>query len=88
MTRNRSPETLLQLANRQRKNPAYQLRVDGYRWNITQIAKALNFDRATVRRRLQAAGIAPDGRVHGTDVFEISRAVPVLFGAAPRPPKV
>lgn len=75
------------LPKRRPKNPTHTPRNAGFRWNATTIGAALNLDRETVRRKLNRAGLEPDGRVHNSPVWELSRAVPVLFGHAPKEPK-
>ncbi|RJS95285.1 hypothetical protein [Salinisphaera sp. Q1T1-3] len=69
------------------RNPTHAPRNDGYRWNISTIADALNLSRDTVRRRLREAGIEPDGYVSNSPVYALAKAIPPLFGHAPRKPK-
>ena len=87
MKENRSPEEVVKLRKLNRRNSAYQPRTDGLRWNISMISRALNLDRRVVGKRLKAAELEPDGTVHGTAVWETSRALPVIFGHVPKNPK-
>jgi hypothetical protein len=75
---------LARLVKPRRKNPTHRPRNDGYCWNVSHIARALGFHRDTVRRKLNAAGIQPDGHVNNSPVYDLARAVPVLFDAPPR----
>lgn len=69
------------------RNPTHAPRQSGYAWNVSTIGAALNMSRDTVRKRLREAELEPDGYVSNSPVFELSRAVPVLFGYPPRSPK-
>lgn len=68
-------------------NPTHGPRVNGFYWNTSTIAKALCMHRNTVRKKLQEAGIEPDGYVSNSPVFHLGKAIPPLFGHPPRSPK-
>ena len=68
-------------------NPTHAPRVNGFCWNVSTIGAALNIHRNTVHKKLREAEIEPDGYVSNSPVYELSRAVPVLFGHKPRSPK-
>ena len=68
-------------------NRTHAPRQSGYAWNVSTIGAALNMSRDTVRKKLREAELEPDGYVSNSPVFELSRAVPVLFGYPPRSPK-
>lgn len=69
------------------RNPTHAPRQSGYAWNVSQIGAALNIHRNTVHKRLREAGIEPDGYVSNSPVYQLSKAVPVLFGRPPRSPR-
>lgn len=75
------------LTKRRPKNPTHVPRNAGFAWNASTIGAALNLNRETVRRKLNLSGLEPDGRVHNSPVWELSRAIPVLFGHPPKSPK-
>lgn len=52
---------------------------DAYAWNITRLAEAFGLHRETVRKRLNAANVAPSGIRNGINVYAIKDAAPAIF---------
>lgn len=54
---------------------------EAFNWNITRIANAFNFHRDTVRKKIKAAGLKPDGRQGNAELYQLAKVAPVLFSA-------
>lgn len=52
---------------------------DAYSWNLSRIADAFGMHRDTVRKRLRAAVVKPQGKKGGVDVYALADVGPALF---------
>ncbi len=57
-----------------------------YAWNISRIAKVFGFDRATVRKRLKAAGVLPVTEEGMVPIYALRDVGPALFRATAQTP--
>lgn len=69
------------------RNPTHVARQSGFAWNVSTIGQALNIHRNTVHKKIQKAGLEPDGYVSNSPVYELSKVIPTLYGHPPKAPK-
>lgn len=52
-----------------------------YHWNISRFAEAFGMDRATIRKRLKAAGVEPVGKKGAAKLYALKDAAPAIYQA-------
>lgn len=58
---------------------------NAYNWSVSQLSRAFEFDRATVRKRLQQAGVQPVAKDGAATLYKLSDAAQALYSDAGNP---